>query len=291
MTIFARTVAADNVGTTADTFEAVGTVTLNNVAKRVLGIIAIAVSSGTMTTAEALMGSFRITADDLGITNMELGADLAVGGGPATNEQGVVLTPKLRSLRYPRKGFNSGADIDGIDIDIEYSANLPEPTSDAAGQLTVIYDDGKTPGDILDKWPHMINDINWWGRANDDEIGDATSETMDDTISVPKWVTEIVGMDAHVAPDTVLTAGEFFLGYIEFTSTLGTTFAPQEWPVPAINACLGTPVGIPVTQYPSPSIPMHISGFGKKKETITPTAKLLNVTSGANALSCTLYGR
>jgi len=273
-------VDADALGTTVASVETIGTITLSSKAKRVLMLMWQVVSTAVMTTAEALMGKVIINSKDLGITNFRADAGINLGGSPATNIQAV--ESPLMTFPMDVKG-----DFGKATIDFTYDAILPEPTSEVAVQCFAVFDDNSTPDIIKEAlWRGLPLVADHRDRSSDDEIGDALSEALDDgAISFDGVYKKVIEYLANIAPDAVFTAGEHFLGYLEFASSY-EDIGVQKWPLPAINAGLGTPVGSPVKVTPI-RLPWYFPK-GNKKETLTPTAVLQQVTSGANAVQVTL---
>ena len=81
-------VGADTVGTTVDTKETVGTITIPSNTTNVYGILAQRGSSGTTTAAEAGVGEFFVNPRSIGIQEFNFPSN-GSGGGAATNEAGV----------------------------------------------------------------------------------------------------------------------------------------------------------------------------------------------------------
>lgn len=280
MTLYYKTVRADVVGTTIGSVENIGTITLNEYARRVDAMLFQVVSTATLTTAEATMGKVQVLSDDLDINTMEWNGGINLGGAPSTNMQALCSKPVQVNLLKECSPNNK--------IDFKYDAIAPEPTSEVAVQCTIAYDDGDLPDDVLEAllrgFP-LVTDFGY--HASDDEIGDALTEDLDETISIAGKYNHLNRILLDVSPDAVFTADEHFLGYLNLVGA-GTTISailPQEIPLPAINAGAGTPVGSPVQVSPI-DLPLWIRKTGQ--QTIAPNVVLQQVTTGANAVSCSI---
>jgi len=273
-------VDADALGTTVASVETIGTITLSSKAKRVLMLMWQVVSTGVMTTAEALMGKVVINSKDLGLSNFRGDAGINLGGSPATNIQ-AVESPLMKFPMDVKGKFGKAT------IDFTYDAILPEPTSEVAVQCFAIFDDESTPDKIVEAlWRGYGVVTDHSDVSSDDEIGDALTEALDGgAIEFEGVYGKLIKYLANVSPDAVHTAGEHFLGYLEFASSY-EDIGVQKWPLPAINAGLGTPVGSPVKV--TPILLPWFFPKGDKKESFTPTAVLQQVTGGANAVQVTL---
>lgn len=270
---------ADTLGTTALSVEEIGEITFEKDTKRVVMLMAQVVSTATMTTAEALMGKLIIDSKALGFNDFQVGVLINLGGAPATNIQAV----DSPLLKIP---IDKVGKFGNTKVKFRYDCIVPEPTSEVAAQCFAVYDDGSTPQLVIDAlhrgYPLKVDHGE---RASDDEIGDALSEALDETMTFDGAYQTLVRYLADISPDAVFTAGEHFLGYLEFDFSF-KGYGNQKWPLPAINAGLGTPVGSPV-KVTAIDLPWHIPK-GDGNETITPTAKIQQVTSGANAVQVSI---
>lgn len=231
-------VRADAVGTTAEARETVGTITFNKFAKSLIALVFQAISTGTRTAAEANLGTFFLTSSALGISDFEIDAGLSDGAAPATNIAPYIGYSKTVPVDYQ---VNSNDQLT-----VEFAAETPEPTSDIAAQMFAIYSDGKTPADIIECVRRgLMPNIHDAKTANDDEIGDALQEELDESpLQIPSRFTKVVGYSVSVSPDALLTDGEIFLGDLEIRGSVLVT--PQRWPIPFFGAELGTKVGAAV---------------------------------------------
>lgn len=281
MTLFYKTLRADTLGTTALSIESIGEITFNKYATRLIALLAQVVSTGGLTTAEALMGKIIIDSQDLRINGLEIDAGTNLGGGPSTNEQAVCVPPVKINLLRECSGGNK--------VGFRYDAIVPEPTSEVACQITAIYDDGDVPDEVVEAilrgFP-LVTDHFMTGA--DDEIGDALSEDLDDTFDIPGAFTKLNRVIVNVSPDAVGTAEEHFLGCVNLAgpNTTLPDILPQEIPLPALNPTLGTAIGIPV-QAKLIDFPLWIDK-GVNTQTIAPNVLLNQVTTGANAVSVSL---
>lgn len=272
----------DAVGTTANTPEAIGTVTLNSKARRVIGFIFQAVGSGTKTPTEATLGTFVVTSADLDLVDYEITSLNAFGAPPATNSEADMPFPQIVPV------MKSG-DFDGSSISFQYNAELPEPTEDMAAQAFVIYDDGTTPQRVIDRlfsgYGAMNYPVNQSKSSNLPTAGSATSAALTDTINIEGKFTTVNNYVCVIVPDAAETDSEPLLGYIEWTSSY-TGITPLKTPIPALGSELGTKVGKATNPKPI-VLPLWVPK-GTKKEQFTPTLKLLGTTSGAFAINVSL---
>ena len=293
MTLKSQVVQADAVGTTTGSPERVGVITLPKDTTNVHAIMLQAVSSAVMTTAEALLGTFLIDSADLGIQNWERNSGLNLGGGPSTN-----MAPIASPLVIVPLDINSskgGSSLDSLQITFDFEVSAPEPTSDVAAQAFIVSSDagGIGPNALEALWKYAGN----WGRypfvtdnwytANDDEIGDATAEQMDDTINVEAKYSKITAMETQITPDAVSTDDEQILAYVEIESGVsGVQKQHQQWPMVAVNPEEGTAVGAP-NQWPTVMLPLWIDK-GNTQQAFNFTINFQATTSGANAVNLSL---
>ena len=284
MVLHYDTIQKGAVGTTADAIETVGTFILNKFAKRVVGFIFADTLDGTTTTAEATLGRFFLDSADLAITGFEVPGDLSVGGAPGTQTQGIATPLKVLPVLFTGS-FNNAR------ITVKYAASDPEPTSDIAVMATVIYDDGTTPQDIIDKlWDDGLPWTNDWRMANEGAGGSTASLEMDDSpVTIPSRFSKVVAFKATTSPDAVLTDAEEYLAYIKITSSV-PGLEPMKVPFAALSSALiGTAVGQGIV-IPPVTLPLYIDK-GKNNETFDLTQVALAATTGAIAYNVGLGSR
>lgn len=288
MVIFCDAVQIDDVLTTVGSVETVGTITFNDKAKRLLALMFQLAGSGVKTTAEANIAEWLVQSDDLGLSTYKVASLRNEGGGPATQSG---------SEPIPLQIIPMGKGPGGMPIkpknDIVFSIDLlaPDGTEEGAAAAYAVYDDGTSPPDILESWAkgqYLVPSIQS-KNASDDEIGDATSEEFDETLTIEGRYSEVVGLIIVQSPDAVPTTAEPFMGHIEITSTV-SDITPQKWPIPARGAILiGTLAGRGFSA-PATILPIHHKK-SRAIDTYTMTAKLLATTSGANAVTVSLLAR
>jgi len=283
MTVFADTIQKDAVGTTVGSVETIGSITFNQAARELLGILVQVAGTATKTAAEANLGKLLIQSDDMGISTFEIVTNRRCGGAPGTNIEAEKVITQWIPYHAPIKPKNV--------ITFKYDALVPEPTEEVAVQITAVYSDGDVPSDIMDailKHLGLLPTLKQSKVTVDADIGDASSEALAETITIEGRYKEIIGYRAVVSPDAAPTAGEIFLGYIEITGTVGN-ISPQKWPLPAIGSSLGTPVGGAVEA----EVIEQTTFFRKSnaKDTFTMTANLLATTTGANGVAFSLIAR
>lgn len=281
-------VNGQDVGTTSGTKEVAGTFTIASDTQtdhiRIIGILLRVIAGGTKTAAEANLGHFIVNSKALGWVNKHISLGQADGGNPATNIGALTVFAKFEPI------MQSGNFV-GSTIEVDFSAENPEPTQDFDIDAFLVYDNGDAPQEIIDKWvnygvygilpPADLGDV-----ANDDEIGDLTTEVMDDSISLQN-AEEIYGVETSACPDALLTDGESFVPYIELVGA-GLP-QPSYIPVPAYGIELGTAVGrgIVTRDYNVP----YWNKLGNANPTLTPTVHLVEVTTGANAVHINVRAR
>jgi len=275
-------VQTDNIATTLGAAEAIGTIQLNKDARRFIGFSHQFCNSRVVTAAEANTIGINVESADLGISEWRGLAPISEGGAPATNIANVAS--KLKTVPV-------GMKVNGNDR-ITFSAELlgSESTADFAGQVTVWYDDGSTPDGIIKMMmeapygiePNLQHEL----RGVDADIGDATQEAFaDNPRRAPSRFSKVVNFNGVVSPDSAPTAAEFFLGFVEITSTI-SGITPLRIPLPAIGSSLGTPVGSPIVPK-NVNWPLWIPK-GNNNEDFSATANILNVTSGAHHVAYSL---
>ena len=282
MTVYSAAVSSTGAGGTADTFDNVGTVTLRDEATKVLGAWIVA-APVTSTAAEAVHGQVRITMS--GAFGQEtFPAPPYMGGPPASNVGFRAVVPEFIPFVH---------DVDGgEDVVIDYSTHVQDPTGANAVVACVVYvagkaDPGQGPAEIMANWPHMAP----ISGGGDSEARGQTLTVAESAITdlvIPNGASEIVGFKQAIVPD-LMTAGEEIIGFVRYRSTIGD-FTPQEWPLNAWGAPLGTPVGNGA--YVS-SVP-PLAGFVKtpgSRATISPFVVLVAAVTTGHSVSASVFYR
>lgn len=281
MTIFSKMINAAAVGATANTFDAIGTITLRSDANKLLGFW-VEAAPVTYTAAEAISGQIRISSSDLGLGQQIATCPPYQGGGPATNGM---------YTNHPAEFLPCVCDAKGKEqIVVEFSSNLPDPTAACSVVVAAMYDAGKTTSlgaESLKQWPYMAPISK--GFTNQATAAVTTvAETAMTAMTIPAWAKKIVGIKAGITPN-LMTAGEERVGFVRFRSTI-PDFEPMEIPfATAFGAPLGTPVGSGANPQAVCPIAVDIPLTGNT-ETITPYAVLnVAVTTGDQVYTTVYY--
>lgn len=285
MTLHYDRVAIDAVGALLGARDDIGTITLNNAAKRIVGLIIQDVLTAIPTTAEAYLGKIHVSSTDAQLVNFVTDSAIVHAGVSATNAGGKQVHTRFVPLDI------QGDDLPKADITFEYEVEAPDGGSTIACAVFLVYTDGDVPADILEAlWKrYMPFPVRQSKIANDDELGDALIEVYDDLITFEGKHTEIIGYRGSLVNDALLTAGEHALAYCELSQG-GTLLDlnPMKLPLPAWNAELGTQIDNPDRW--AEEWPLYISK-GNGKEDIQPEFHIQQVTTGALASNVTLTAR
>lgn len=281
MSLHSRVVSSTGAGGAADTFDDVGTVTMRDDATMVLGIWIVA-APVTRTEAEAIHGQVRITMQ--GVGSKVYGAPPYMGGGPGTNIGYGPVRPKFIPFVHEVTG--------GEDVDIAYSTHVQDPTAANAVVAAVIYvagarAPGKGPADVMAHFPYAAPVA---GGGDTEAVGQVltVAESPIADLVIPNNATEIVGFEQVLSLD-LMTAGEEVIGFVRYRSSIAD-IEPQEWPLNAYAAALGTPVGVGgvleesrpmATWFPSPG----------SRATISPFVVLVAAVTTGHSVQATAYYR
>jgi hypothetical protein len=285
MALYSEAVTATGIGATADTFENVGTVTMRDDATKVLGVWIVA-ATATTTAAEAIHGQVRITMQ--GVGSQIYTAPPYLGGGPGTNHSYTGVLPEFIPFVHGPPEVDGGEDVV-----IDYTTHLQDPTVGNDVVACVVYEAGQgvqsaTPSaDVMAKWPEMAMVAAGGDAEALGQVLTVAESTIADLI-VPNWASEIVGFKQEVQPD-LMTDGEQVIGFVRYRSSIAD-YEPQEWPLNAYNAPLGTPVGAGGFL---PAIPA-MAAFLKApsaRATITPNVVLVTAITTGHSVSAGVYFR
>ena len=279
-----RTILKTATGTAAGTLESIGDIITSADATDVPAIVVNAVNNGTTTTAEAVAAEQIINFRTLAPDTIRINVGHAIGGGPSTNIQAAISYPKWMSFLPLSSNV--------ADKKITFQADISiESTAETSSSSSVVFVEGEYDEDVvMNKGLNNVHTrTNWADSAGVNAIGTAVSLAFDETITVPGWVDEIVAIGILVAPDAVFTHTEELLGYIEIGGTIPGLY-PMEIPFPAQCSGIGTPVGSAVVCHEW-ILPLFIKHSSAADATLNLTGKLLTVTTGANHINVTLYGR
>lgn len=288
MPIYSDVVASASIGATANTFDALGTITLRSDAKRLFGFW-VEAALATSTAAEAVHGMMRVNSGDLGIGAQVYPIPPYGGGAPATNIDFRQHLAEFCPMNVPVNGKDK--------LDIEISTQLPDGTGALSVVVAAIYEayteekfalKGELQREILAKWPEMSP----VGRGCQTAAAAAVTtvaETAMTALKIPGWVRELVGCKQYMVPD-LMTAGEEIVGYVTYKSTM-PNFDPQKWPFGvAFSAPLGTPVGKGAVAPWIPAMGMYFPTTGKSEEVQGFVNMNVAITTG-NPVSGAIYFR
>ncbi len=282
MALYSEAVTSTGAGGVADTFDDVGTVTLRDDATKVLGIWVVA-APVVSAAAEAIHGQVQITMEGVGTETYP--APPNMGGDPATNVGYRAVLPEFIPFVHNLTG--------GEDVQVEYSTHLQDPTNANAVVACVVFEAGtgfqaeSPPAEVMAKWPDMAMVA---GGGDSEALGQVLTvaeSTIADLI-IPNWATEIVGFKQEIVPD-LMTGGEEVIGFVRYRSSIAD-YEPQEWPLNAFAAPLGTPVG---TGGHLPIVPA-MAGFLKApaaRATVTPAVVLVAAVTTGHSVSASVYFR
>lgn len=281
MSLYSEAVTSTGAGAVADTFDVVGTVTLRDDATKLLGVWVVA-APVTGIAAEAIQGQVRLTVT--GTDAQVFPAPPYMGGDPGTNVGFRGVLPEFVPFLHDVKG--------GPDVLVEYSTHLQDPTNANAVVACVVYEAGDgvqkapPPADVMDRFPEMAP-INAGGDSEANGQVLTVAETAITDLVIPNWASEVVGFKQTITPD-LMTAAEEIIGFVRYRSSF-TDYEPQEWPLNAYSAPLGTPVG---TGGHIPAIP-KMAAFLRapnSRATISPRVVLVAaVTTGHSVVASAYY--
>ena len=256
-------------GTTLDVYGSSGTITLSAAARRVIGLVNIG-ADPTYTTAEGSASLIRLSSNDLGYPNQVFVSGPYTTSGPGTNGSGQGMVQDIIPLDCEAKGNEV------ITIDVATTATI---TTARLHTVALIYaDEFGVSSDWKQKFPNMVPSLGGDYRGSSQIT--TTRTGIGTAISVPSWVTEVIGVKAGVLKTGAITGGEEVMGYIELQSSIKGV-SPQNFPTNALGATLGTPVGTGMYHDLIPWIPCSIRKE-RKPETLTAFINLRTTVTTAN---------
>lgn len=277
-----RTINADAVGTTALALEDIGDIMTSTDCTDVPGFFLVKADTTSLTAAESLQGEFIINPRTLGHDTLRIMSGLASGGAPAAI-QGHFEYPKWVPF------LPTATDVADKKFTFQYDCVVPEPTSEVCAQATVVFAEGNYPTEVFKNVKNLSTRISWSDSASDDVCGTALAMAFPETITVPGWVKEIVAIGITITPDAVSTATEHLIGYLEIGGTISGLY-PMQIPLPGFHASTGVVVGQSDVCREF-IMPMYIQHIGGADSVLNFTTVVQQVTSGAYAITVTLYGR
>ena len=229
--VWSDVVSKSGVGKTADTYDAIGTITIKKGAGHIYGLHVLAVPSA-ITAGENGRPAIQIDSKDLGISKEKFLLKQGIGDGIATNDQVRNFVPEFIPLT-----ILSGKSLDNARIDISGSGNVTT-TGGWTFVVGLIYGDvfDSVVGDFLLKGGHKPA----MGGNFVHGTASATSSTSLGTISIPSSASELIAL-LPVVDQQDPTAGEEIAGFVELVAPQIQDFAPQKWVANGFSAPLGTP--------------------------------------------------
>ena len=282
MSLYSEAVTSTGAGAVADTFDTVGTVTLRDDASKVLGVWVVA-APVTGIAAEAIHGQVEISMQGVGAQTYP--APPYMGGDPATNVGFRGVLPEFIPFVHDITG--------GEDVLIRYSTHLQDPTNANAVVACVVYEAGQgvqggaVPADVMARWPEMAMVA---GGGDSEALGQVltVAESTIADLLIPNWATEIVGFKQTITPD-LMTEAEEVIGFVRYRSSIAD-YEPQEWPLNAYSAPLGTPVGVGAHMDAIPPMPAYLTAPAARA-TITPNVVLVAAVTTGHSVAASVYFR
>jgi len=241
--IHSDVVSSTSAGGTGDTFDTVGTIRTRSDAQQLLGFYC---SAGpvTGTAAEAFMGQYEFTDNDIGLSTVHSGPPWE-GGAPATNIGHRPHAPYW----IPAKRGSSGNPIGQTDILVRFTTDLPDVAVASAVAVAGVYTatgqgGGSPPESILNAYRSGAPNVLVGDIANSDHdsaVATTVAETAIADLTVESAADAILGFTTSWVPDAF--AAEESIGFIRYRSSI-PDFEPQEWLLPGTGAALGTAVGV-----------------------------------------------
>lgn len=293
MQIHGDAVTSTGAGGTSDAFDNVGTIRTRKDAVQLYGFFCTA-GPVTGTAAEAQIGQYRFTNNDLGISTIKTGPPFA-GGAPATNIGYNVHLPYW----IPCKRGSTGNPIGQVDLVVDHSSHTPDVAVANAVAIAAVYSstgasNAPIPAEVLDAYRLGVPSVLPGSLVyNSDAEAVAAATTVAETaitdLVVEKAADAIVGFSTSWAPDAF--AAEELIGFIRYRSSI-PNFEPQEWLMPGCGAPLGTAVG---TGSSFPSAADYATFFPKdvgELTTVTPNVVwVAAVTTNAPTVSADVSWR
>ncbi len=281
MSLYSGVVSSTGAGGTADTFDSVGPVTLRDDATKVLGVWIVA-APVNQTAAEAIQGQLRITMQGVGAELYP--APPYLGGAPATNIEIKAVAPKFIPFVHEVSG--------GEDVVIDYSTHVQDPTAANAVVASVVFvagarDAGVGDEDVTKHFPYASPIAGGGDTEATGQVLTVAETTIADLV-IPNWASEIVGFEQTIVPD-LMTADEEIIGFVRYRSSIAD-MDPQEWPMNAWGAPLGTPVGGGAELAESRAMAMWTPTPGSRA-TISPTVVLVAAVTTGHSVVASVYFR
>jgi hypothetical protein len=277
MTIYAGKVQM-RAGATPYTFDGDQDLQLNDKAKRLVGML-VSHSLSTYTTDEGVGMVVRLKSSSNWSHEIEVPAGMVFPAGPATNN-----AVKLAPAEFIPLDLELAPNT-VITVDITTWAGATQTgTNDVT--ITLLYDDGNTPADILAAMSNIVGMKGCgWGYL---AANAATTRAALSTFTIPSHAREIIAGKFLLVHDTAVTASEEITGYIEID--LGITGqGDQHYAINGGSPNLGTEVegGVPEIM---PFVPMHIPLPGKEI-TVKPYINAYSTITGGAQVLCALAWR
>jgi hypothetical protein len=250
----------------ADTFTAVGTVTMRPGPGVILGFITNGTANAN-TAAEAYVTQFRFDLGEVGLKELTVTGMPGVGEHVATQSSGDGLPAQFHPANIPFKGNEN--------IDITAGHHLPAPTAGLNAQAAVFYSQPPhPPKEWFDAFPGIMGGSGGDSEANGAVTADRTAIT---DLQIPALARHVCGFASTSGQDAAGRTAEDLVYGLDFTSTF-PDFTPQQYPMMSKYPNLaGTLVGTGITM-PRVVWPAWIPTNGVSGQ-ITPTCELVTAVT------------
>ncbi len=259
-----------------------GTPTNINLNSKAKNLLALLISGGdtVITTAEGSAGMVQIQSPSLGLADQRLLTGPYISSGPATNSSGQGMVVDI--LPFESNPHPQGNELIAIDAGTSGGTN----TTGKAYMVCVMYCQDLPPPYWRAAFPEVMSFRGGYVAEGTQTTTTATSLTA---ISIPSWVTEIIGARAIDTKSAAITTAQYQQGFFSLLSTIPDV-APLKIPTNTEGAALGTPVGTGQSNDWNPIIPIYIRNPGGT-QTITPQINLTAAVTTGNMVSFGSYWR
>lgn len=260
----------------ADTFTAVGTVTLRPGPGVILGFITNGTANAN-TAAEAYIPQYNFDLGELGLKQMLVTGMGGVGESIATQSVGFMLPAQFHSANIPFRGNEQ--------IDITAGHHGPAPTAGLNAQAAVLYSQPPhPPREWFDAFPYIMG-----GSGSDSEANAAvtTDRAAITDLQVPSLARHITGFGCTMAQDAAGRTAEDAVLTLDFTSTF-PDFTPQQYPFMSkfpnlAGTLVGTGIASPLVRWPAWIPTNGVSGQ------VSPTTDMVTAVTDAHAITADVY--
>jgi len=193
----------------ADTFAAVGTVTLRPERGVIIGAWCNHAPNAN-TAAEAYQGQFNFDLGQVGKTNLLITGPCSVGEAVATQSSGHGGAASLTPMNVPFVGNE--------DIPITFAHHGPAPTAGTNAQAGLLYYTGSPPPqEWWRAFPEIMGSVGADSEANAAVTAASTAIT---NLEIPAHARHVCGFRCTAAQDAAGRTAEDLVAAIHFTSTI-----------------------------------------------------------------------